>query len=167
MKKACAIENHSIHQFKIAITSLWTSSSIYGPSTVPDSRLFISMSMLRKTNIHVIKVSNESNTERMVVGAMNQSPNRENCDELLKVNYIAEASFHVTWKDVVKRVDQRRSQFFSFHLLAVNDIIRVHMISSLMGRFHIFSLFDIQWLKACDKCAKQENLVPFLPINQI
>ena len=56
MKKACAIENHSIHQFKIAITSLWTSSSIYGPSTVPDSRLFISMSMLRKTNIHVIKV---------------------------------------------------------------------------------------------------------------
>ena len=125
-KRHARLINHSIHQFKIAITSLWTSSSIYGPSTVPDSRLYVSMSMLRKTNIHVIKVSNESNTERMVVGAMNQSPNHENCDELHKVNYIADTSFQVRWMDVVKRVDQRGSQFFSFHLLAVDDIIRVH-----------------------------------------
>ena len=44
----------------------------------------------------------------------------------IATNYLADTSFQVRWMDVVKRVDQRGSQFFSFHLLAVDDIIRVH-----------------------------------------
>ena len=53
----------------------------------------------------------------------------------------------------------------SYNTWGSYNIIRVHMISSLMGRFHIFSLFDIPWLKACDKFgaipSDQSNLIEF------